>query len=104
MSRKALLPACGFAIRACADQHLQIKQKEAIYRQMLEYRRFYEREADKTAQLEAQRRVMEASVHAVEVCWQQVLTAVRDLVGDAAPDSGRGTVDSKSLQFNFQMR
>lgn len=50
----------------------QVRRKEAIYRQMLEYRRSYEREAQKVAELETQRRVLEASVHAVEVCWTQV--------------------------------
>ena len=39
---------------------------------MLEYRRSYEQEARKANDLEAQKRVLEASVAAVEVCWQQV--------------------------------
>ena len=49
-----------------------MKRKEAIYRQMLEYRRSYEQEQRRASELEAQRRVLEASVHAVEVCWTQV--------------------------------
>jgi E3 ubiquitin-protein ligase BRE1 len=39
---------------------------------MLEYRRSYEEEARRADALEAQRRVLEASVQAVEVCWTQV--------------------------------
>ena len=39
---------------------------------MLEYRRLHESEVQRTNELEAQRRVLEASVQAVEVCWTQV--------------------------------
>ncbi|ODN99047.1 E3 ubiquitin-protein ligase BRE1 [Cryptococcus amylolentus CBS 6273] len=60
---------------------VEIKRKEAIYRQMLEYRRSSEREAQRANDLEAQRRVLEASFQAVEVCWTQIVTAVRDLAG-----------------------
>lgn len=50
----------------------QVKRKEAIYRQMLEYRRMHERERRRANDLEAQKKVLEASVQAVEVCWTQV--------------------------------
>lgn len=39
---------------------------------MLEYRRTSERETKRANDLEAQRRVLEASFHAVELCWTQV--------------------------------
>ena len=51
---------------------IQTHRKEAIYRQMLEYRRMHEREYQRATELEAQKRVLEASVLAVEVCWTQV--------------------------------
>ncbi|RSH91929.1 hypothetical protein EHS25_009299 [Saitozyma podzolica] len=60
---------------------VEVRRKEAIYRQMLEYRRSYEEEARRADALEAQRRVLEASVQAVEVCWTQLVNAVRDLAG-----------------------
>ncbi|OCF38081.1 E3 ubiquitin-protein ligase BRE1 [Kwoniella heveanensis BCC8398] len=60
---------------------VEVKRKEAIYRQMLEYRRASEREARRANDLENQRRVLEASFHAVEVCWSQVVSAIRDLAG-----------------------
>lgn len=50
----------------------QTKRKEAIYRQMLEYRRSYETEARKVRELDEQRKRLEASVQAVEICWTQV--------------------------------
>ncbi|WVO14222.1 E3 ubiquitin-protein ligase BRE1 [Cryptococcus depauperatus] len=60
---------------------VETKRKEAIYRQMLEYKRISEREAKRANDIEAQRRVLEASFHAVELCWTQVVAAVRDLAG-----------------------
>lgn len=39
---------------------------------MLEYRRISEHETKRANDLEAQRRVLEASFHAVELCWTQV--------------------------------
>lgn len=39
---------------------------------MLEYRRFYEEEARRADAVEAQKRVLEASIQAVEICWNQV--------------------------------
>lgn len=51
---------------------MQVRRKEAIYRQMLEYRRFYQEETRKVEALEAQRRAHEAAVQAVELCWSQV--------------------------------
>ncbi|KIR53461.1 E3 ubiquitin-protein ligase BRE1 [Cryptococcus gattii Ru294] len=60
---------------------VEVKRKEAIYRQMLEYRRTSERETKRANDLEAQRRVLEASFHAVELCWTQIVAAVRDLAG-----------------------
>ncbi|WWD19675.1 E3 ubiquitin-protein ligase BRE1 [Kwoniella shandongensis] len=60
---------------------VETKRKEAIYRQMLEYRRASEREAKRANDLEAQRRVLEASFHAVEICWTQVVSAIRDMAG-----------------------
>jgi E3 ubiquitin-protein ligase BRE1 len=39
---------------------------------MLEYRRSFEAEQRRAEQLEAQQRVLEASIQAVEVCWTQV--------------------------------
>lgn len=63
--------------RCCDACSHQTHRKEAIYRQMLEYRRSYEQEARKANDLEAQKRVLEASVAAVEVCWQQVGILIR---------------------------
>ncbi|WRT70184.1 uncharacterized protein IL334_007178 [Kwoniella shivajii] len=60
---------------------VETKRKEAIYRQMLEYRRASERESKRANEVEAQRRVLEASFHAVELCWNQVVAAIRDLGG-----------------------
>ncbi|KAK8853258.1 E3 ubiquitin-protein ligase BRE1 [Kwoniella newhampshirensis] len=60
---------------------VETKRKEAIYRQMLEYRRASERESKRANELEAQRRVLEASFHAVEICWTQVVSAIRDIAG-----------------------
>ncbi|ORY33397.1 BRE1 E3 ubiquitin ligase-domain-containing protein [Naematelia encephala] len=60
---------------------VELRRKEAIYRQMLEYRRSYQEEARRVKELEAQRRVLEASVQAVEVCWNQLVTAMDDLAG-----------------------
>lgn len=57
----------------------QTKRKEAIYRQMLEYRRSYRAEKQRSYELEAQQRVLEASVQAVEVCWTQVSLLVIEL-------------------------
>lgn len=54
------------------DIDRQAKRKEAIYRQMLEYRRMHAREQRRANDLEAQKRVLEASVQAVEICWTQV--------------------------------
>lgn len=39
---------------------------------MLEYKRLHEEETKRANELEAQKRVLEASVQAVEVCWNQV--------------------------------
>lgn len=39
---------------------------------MLEYRRSFRFEQRRAEELEAQKRVLEASVQAVEVCWTQV--------------------------------
>lgn len=39
---------------------------------MIEYRRSYRFEQNRAEALEAQKRVLEASVQAVEVCWNQV--------------------------------
>lgn len=39
---------------------------------MLEYRRSYLSEQRRAEALEAQKRILEASVQAVEVCWTQV--------------------------------
>ncbi|WWC91748.1 uncharacterized protein L201_006695 [Kwoniella dendrophila CBS 6074] len=65
---------------------VEVKRKEAIYRQMLEYRRASEREAKRANEVEAQRRVLEASFHAVELCWNQVVAAIRDLGGKQEVD------------------
>ena len=43
---------------------------------MLEYRRSYRAEKQRTHDLEAQQRILEASVQAVEVCWTQVSLSV----------------------------
>jgi E3 ubiquitin-protein ligase BRE1 len=39
---------------------------------MLEYRRSFEAEQKRADELEAQHRILEASIQAVEVCWTQV--------------------------------
>ena len=51
---------------------VETHRKEAIYRHMLEYRRSYEGEARRARELEAQTRVLEASMRAVDICWAQV--------------------------------
>ncbi|WWC94925.1 hypothetical protein V866_001777 [Kwoniella sp. B9012] len=65
---------------------VEVRRKEAIYRQMLEYRRASEREAKRANEVEAQRRVLEASFHAVELCWNQVVAAIRELGGQQEVD------------------
>lgn len=92
------------------DGH-QTKRKEAIYRQMLEYRRSYKAEKQRTHELEAQQRVLEASVQAVEVCWTQVgptfpyntseselkvtklVNAVRDMAGVGLDVQDKGALE-----------
>ncbi|RXK36539.1 hypothetical protein M231_06198 [Tremella mesenterica] len=74
-------------------------RKEAIFRQMLAYKRSYDAEARKASELEAQRRVLEASVRAVEICWAQVVTAIQDHAGQqelgvATEDLLNPTLDS----------
>jgi E3 ubiquitin-protein ligase BRE1 len=39
---------------------------------MLEYRRSFEAEQKRATELEAQHRILEASIQAVEICWTQV--------------------------------
>lgn len=51
---------------------VETKRKEAIYRQMLQYRRAYEREQARAAALERQQRAFEASVQGYKTCWAQV--------------------------------
>lgn len=51
---------------------VESKRKEAIYRQMLDYRRNCEREASRANALERQRQTLEASLKSVEACWTQV--------------------------------
>ena len=52
---------------------VETHRKEAIFRQMLEYKRASRDAANKVRELEAQKRRLEASEHAVEVCWSQVI-------------------------------
>ena len=59
----------------------QTHRKEAIYRQMLEYRRSYREEARRVESLEAQRRRLEASVQAVDACWHQVRIIPGRMIG-----------------------
>lgn len=62
---------------------VETKRKEAIYRQMLQYRRAYEREQSRAAALERQQRAFEASVQGYKTCWAQVSlrsTAIMDLM------------------------
>ena len=61
----------------------QVKRKEAIYRQMLEYRRMHTQEQRRANELEAQTKVLEASMQAVEICWSQLVSAIQDLAGQA---------------------
>lgn len=51
---------------------VEAKRKEAIYRQMLDYRRSFEREQGRANALERQRRALEDSLRSVETCWAQV--------------------------------
>jgi len=74
-NRPFLIDDSGLDNLVCPQQKANLSQetqKVAIYRQMLEYRRMYEREERKVSAIEAQRRVYEASVHAVETCLAQV--------------------------------
>ncbi len=47
-------------------------RKEALFRQMLEYRRTSQREAARANALESQRRNLQACFRSVEACWAQV--------------------------------
>lgn len=49
-------------------------RKEALFRQMLEYRRASHRETARANALESQRRNLEACFRSVEACWTQVRT------------------------------
>jgi E3 ubiquitin-protein ligase BRE1 len=51
---------------------VETRRKEAIYRQMLEYKRASRDAAAKVRELEVQKKRLEASEHAVEACWTQV--------------------------------
>lgn len=51
---------------------------------MLEYRRSYRAEKQRAHDLEAQQRILEASVQAVEVCWTQVSLSALTSTGGGA--------------------
>lgn len=51
---------------------VEVRRKEAIYRQMLDYRRSFEREQRRADALERQHRALEDSLRSVESCWAQV--------------------------------
>ncbi|TXT05998.1 hypothetical protein VHUM_03759 [Vanrija humicola] len=54
------------------ERQLEVKRKEFIFRQMLDYRRSYDREHYRANALERQRRALEASLRSVEACWEQL--------------------------------
>ncbi|KAL7409085.1 BRE1 E3 ubiquitin ligase-domain-containing protein [Mrakia frigida] len=56
-------------------------QKEAIYRQMREYQRQHTRSSARVSELERRKHALEAGLEGVEVCWSELLEAVRGLVG-----------------------
>lgn len=41
----------------------------------------HSREQRRASELEAQTKVLEASMQAVEICWSQLVSAIQDLVG-----------------------
>jgi hypothetical protein len=50
----------------------QTFRKEAIYRQMLEYKRLHKRSSARVAELERRKHALEAGLEGVEVCWSEV--------------------------------
>ncbi|CAK9782402.1 BRE1-domain-containing protein [Cutaneotrichosporon oleaginosum] len=57
-------------------------RKEALFRQMLEYRRASQREAARASALESQKRNLQACFRSVEACWAQLVSSVRDRAGN----------------------
>ncbi|ORX40542.1 BRE1 E3 ubiquitin ligase-domain-containing protein [Kockovaella imperatae] len=58
---------------------METHRKEAIYRQMLENRRREEAERRRADEIKLQEQKLQASVQAVEICWNQLVAAVRSL-------------------------
>ncbi|BEI86895.1 hypothetical protein CcaverHIS002_0702410 [Cutaneotrichosporon cavernicola] len=61
---------------------VETHRKEALFRQMLEYRRTSQREAARAKALESQRRNLEACFRSVEACWAQLVSSLRDRAGN----------------------
>jgi E3 ubiquitin-protein ligase BRE1 len=59
-------------------------QKEAIYRQMLEYKREFKSADARLREFRAQQRRCEASENAMEACWSQVCGISRTSVRQVA--------------------
>ncbi|KAL7418545.1 E3 ubiquitin-protein ligase bre1 [Cryptotrichosporon argae] len=84
---------------------VEARQKEAIYRQMLEYRRLHGHEAARAERVEKQRRTLEASLRSVEVCWAQVVAAIRDAGGrvdDAQNGASQPMLDPQIPPDDFE--
>ncbi|CDZ98285.1 E3 ubiquitin ligase involved in syntaxin degradation [Phaffia rhodozyma] len=56
-------------------------RKEAIYRQMLEYKRAHNRSLARVGELEKRKHALEAGLEGVEVCWSVLLESIRGLIG-----------------------
>ncbi|EJD35307.1 hypothetical protein AURDEDRAFT_188795 [Auricularia subglabra TFB-10046 SS5] len=62
------------------DSNLELFRKEAIYRRMRHYAREHERGRRRIEQLEAARETYQASMLAIETCWNQLISEIRALV------------------------
>jgi hypothetical protein len=78
--------------------YLQTFRKEAIYRQMLEYKREYNRAADRLERLQAEKEKLALDVGCVEACWREV-GPVLFLVCSYRSDKN-ATVTLTALRFN----
>ncbi|KAH9810216.1 hypothetical protein DFH28DRAFT_1065038 [Melampsora americana] len=76
------------------DERLENFRKEALWRQLQEYKRDLRRAQTKLEQSEDQKNDAEARLAAVDVCWNQLVEDVRILFKDIDPalDSASGSI------------
>ncbi|KAJ3299387.1 E3 ubiquitin-protein ligase bre1 [Borealophlyctis nickersoniae] len=72
-----------------------VYQKQAIWRQMREYKRLWERASERMQSLEAQQANHEDSLAAVHRCWVKLYDDLELLLGRIGGDSGVQTEDSE---------